>query len=83
MASILAFGWMIAAAVAGMTPTPWHRPIAYTLMLVFIPVGWMLTQEYGMWSAFGFFLIAVFQLRLLLISWTKRLLRRFGLQNGK
>ena len=75
MSSIAALVWMILAALAGMTPERFHRPIAYTLMLAFLPVAWFLGQVYGGWVAFGFFAVAVFQLRLLLISWGKKVIR--------
>ncbi len=75
MHSIAALLWMILAAVAGMTPERFHRPVAYGLMLAFVPVAWFLARDFGGWAAFGFFAVAVFQLRLLLISWGKKVMR--------
>jgi len=69
---IAAMIWALLATLAGMTPTPWHRPIAYTLMAVFLPIAWFLAQDYGRFGPLLFLALAVFQLRLLLISWLKK-----------
>ncbi|MEE9454724.1 MAG: DUF2484 family protein [Paracoccaceae bacterium] len=73
--AIPALIWMILAALAGMTPNRWHRPIAYILMLAFLPIAWFLGQGSGHLAALGFLVVAVFQLRLLLISWGRKIYR--------
>jgi len=67
---------MILAALAGMTPNAWHRPIAYFLMITFVPIAIFLGATYGSWAVVGYLTVAVFQLRLLLISWAKKAFKR-------
>lgn len=78
---VAALIWAVLAALAGMTPTPWHRPIAYFLMVAFVPIAWLLAQSNGRLTAIIFFLVAVFQLRLLLISWLKTGLTKLGVRD--
>ncbi len=73
--ALAALVWMVLAALAGMTPTRWHRPAAYGLMLAFVPVVRGLALTFGPWPASGFFAVALFQLRLLLLSWGRKLYR--------
>lgn len=63
--------WAGLASAAGMTPTPWHRTIAYTLMVAYLVIAYYLIRDYGIWAALAFLALALFQLRLLFIHWIK------------
>jgi len=76
LVKIAPFLWMILAALAGMTPERYHRPIAYGLMAAFVPLAVFIAHDIGLWAATGFFAIALFQLRLLLLSWLRKLYQR-------
>lgn len=66
--------WAAACSAAGATPNRWHRAIAYTLMAAFVPLAWVLYQDIGILAVLGFLALALFQLRLLMIHWLKRLI---------
>ncbi|HSF93128.1 MAG TPA: DUF2484 family protein [Paracoccaceae bacterium] len=72
--------WAGLASAAGATPNRWHRAIAYSLMVAFVPIAWMLYQDFGIWAVAGFLALALFQLRLLMIHWLKRLVAH--MRNG-
>lgn len=75
MTGLAALIWIFLCSAAGATPNRWHRAIAYMLMLAALPILWLLWHDAGpLWAA-GFFVLALFQLRLLLIHWAKRLYR--------
>lgn len=77
MTQLAALLWIFLCSAAGATPNHWHRTIAYTLMLAALPILWFLWRDLGPLWAVGFFLLALFQFRLLLIHWAKRAWRHF------
>jgi len=77
MTELAALIWIFLCSAAGATPNRWHRTIAYLLVVAALPILWFLWHDDGPLWALGFLILGMFQLRLLLIHWGKRLVRHF------
>ncbi|MFQ5622484.1 MAG: DUF2484 family protein [Paracoccaceae bacterium] len=74
MAEVLAaLSWIAVASVAGLTPNRWHRTIAYGLIAAFPLIAWPVARNQGTLYGVLFLCVALFQLRLLLMHWLRRL----------
>ncbi|MEO1551267.1 MAG: DUF2484 family protein [Pseudomonadota bacterium] len=78
MSLLLVAVWALCCTLAGATPQAWHRPIAYTLMVLSLPVFALLWQAHGGWAVAGFLALGLFQFRLLIRHYLRRAVRALG-----
>lgn len=67
-----ALTWSISANVLALLPHSWNRPGAYTLIACIGPICWALAATHHWGWALGFFLLTLFQLRLLIRHYWRR-----------
>ncbi|NNU80011.1 DUF2484 family protein [Halovulum dunhuangense] len=72
---LYALTWVFLCSAAGATPNRWHKPIAVLLGLAALPVLWLIGRDFGWPWVLGFILLGMYQFRLLLFSWARRIRR--------
>lgn len=72
-AGFAALGWMFLASASGATPSNWHMRIAAVLIAAVPFIMWFLFKQYGGVWAVAFLVMVIFQLRMLLRYWLRKL----------